>query len=101
MADGVVYFTDFGGYLNAVNAQTGRLIWQRQIASYDGQPGLAAHLGRRLHGAERLLRLSVALNLRTGQHRVGTQGRGLGRVERRVRSRLCAGGDLVPVARQP
>ncbi len=39
VAGGVVYFPDFGGYLNAVNARTGALIWQRQISSYDGQPG--------------------------------------------------------------
>jgi polyvinyl alcohol dehydrogenase (cytochrome) len=38
VADGVVYFTDFGGYLNAVNAQNGHLIWQRQITSYAGEP---------------------------------------------------------------
>jgi polyvinyl alcohol dehydrogenase (cytochrome) len=39
VAGGVVYFPDFGGYLNAVNAKTGALIWQRQISSYDGQAG--------------------------------------------------------------
>ena len=38
VANGVVYFTDFGGYLNAVNARTGSLIWQRQIVSYAGEP---------------------------------------------------------------
>lgn len=31
VAGGAVYFPDFGGYLNAVNARTGALIWQRQI----------------------------------------------------------------------
>ena len=39
VADGVVYFPDFGGYLNAVNAKTGALIWQQPISSYDGQGG--------------------------------------------------------------
>lgn len=39
VADGAVYFPDWGGYLNAVDARTGKLIWQRQISSYDGQPG--------------------------------------------------------------
>lgn len=39
VADGAVYFPDFGGYLNAVNANNGQLIWQRQISSYDGQAG--------------------------------------------------------------
>ena len=37
VANGVVYFPDFGGYLNAVNAQTGALIWQSQIDSYPGE----------------------------------------------------------------
>jgi polyvinyl alcohol dehydrogenase (cytochrome) len=39
VAGGVVYFPDFGGYLNAVNASNGSLVWQRQISSYDGQAG--------------------------------------------------------------
>jgi polyvinyl alcohol dehydrogenase (cytochrome) len=36
VADGVVYFPDFGGFLNAVNADTGKLIWQQKISAYDG-----------------------------------------------------------------
>lgn len=39
VADGAVYFPDFGGYLNAVNAKNGRAIWERPISAYDGQPG--------------------------------------------------------------
>jgi len=35
---GVVYFPDSGGYLNAVNAKTGELVWQQQISAYDGAP---------------------------------------------------------------
>ncbi len=37
--NGVVYFPDFGGYINAVNASTGALIWQQQVSAYDGVPG--------------------------------------------------------------
>jgi polyvinyl alcohol dehydrogenase (cytochrome) len=37
--DGVVYFPDFGGYMNAVNAATGALIWQEPISAYDGVSG--------------------------------------------------------------
>ena len=33
VADGVVYFPDWNGYLYAVNAQTGGLIWQQQISN--------------------------------------------------------------------
>ena len=29
VADGAVYFPDFGGYLNAVNAKNGHLIWEQ------------------------------------------------------------------------
>jgi len=36
---GVVYFPDFGGYINAVNASTGALIWQEPVATYDGVAG--------------------------------------------------------------
>jgi polyvinyl alcohol dehydrogenase (cytochrome) len=36
VAGGAVYFPDFGGYINAVNANTGKLIWQRTISSYGG-----------------------------------------------------------------
>jgi polyvinyl alcohol dehydrogenase (cytochrome) len=37
--NGVVYFPDFGGYINAVNASTGALIWQQPVSAYDGVPG--------------------------------------------------------------
>jgi polyvinyl alcohol dehydrogenase (cytochrome) len=37
--NGVVYFPDFGGYINAVNASTGSLIWQQPVSAYDGVPG--------------------------------------------------------------
>ena len=30
---GIVYFPDNGGYLNAISATTGRLIWQRRVSS--------------------------------------------------------------------
>ena len=55
VADGVVYFPDFGGYLNAVNAQTGGLIWQQQISSYDGQPGQVSRNSPLIDGNELIL----------------------------------------------
>jgi polyvinyl alcohol dehydrogenase (cytochrome) len=39
VSGGVVYFPDFGGYMNAVNASTGTLIWQKPISDYDGVAG--------------------------------------------------------------
>ena len=32
---GAVYFPDWGGYINKVNAATGQLIWQRKLSDYD------------------------------------------------------------------
>lgn len=37
--DGVVYFPDWGGYLNAVDASTGQLVWQTKISGYTGISG--------------------------------------------------------------
>jgi polyvinyl alcohol dehydrogenase (cytochrome) len=34
--DGVVYFPDFGGYLNAVDAKTGTQIWQKKVSEATG-----------------------------------------------------------------
>ncbi len=39
VVDGAVYFPDWGGYLNKVNASTGALIWQKKISDYTGKPG--------------------------------------------------------------
>jgi polyvinyl alcohol dehydrogenase (cytochrome) len=36
---GAVYFPDWGGYLNKVDAETGASIWSRRISDYDGVPG--------------------------------------------------------------
>lgn len=38
VANGVVYFPDWGGYINAVNAQTGAVIWQKQLHADYGYP---------------------------------------------------------------
>ena len=37
--DGLVYATDFGGSLWAVDAATGQIIWKNAIGSYTGVPG--------------------------------------------------------------
>jgi len=34
VVDGVVYFPDWGGYLHALNASTGALIWSRELSTY-------------------------------------------------------------------
>jgi polyvinyl alcohol dehydrogenase (cytochrome) len=55
VADGVVYFPDWNGYLYAVNAQTGGLIWQQKISSYDGQPGQVSRNSPLIVGNELIL----------------------------------------------
>ncbi len=40
--NGVAYFPDWGGYLNAVNIQTGQTIWSFPISGYNGVPQSAA-----------------------------------------------------------
>jgi polyvinyl alcohol dehydrogenase (cytochrome) len=37
--DGVVYVPDWGGYISAIRASTGAVIWQRLISSYNGIAG--------------------------------------------------------------
>jgi polyvinyl alcohol dehydrogenase (cytochrome) len=39
VVDGAVYFPDWGGYLNKVDAATGAQVWSRPISDYDGVPG--------------------------------------------------------------
>jgi polyvinyl alcohol dehydrogenase (cytochrome) len=39
VVDGAVYFPDWGGYLNKVNAATGAVVWSRPISDYNGIPG--------------------------------------------------------------
>jgi polyvinyl alcohol dehydrogenase (cytochrome) len=36
IVNGVAYFPDWGGYLNAVNTATGVLVWRKPISAYDG-----------------------------------------------------------------
>jgi polyvinyl alcohol dehydrogenase (cytochrome) len=39
VANGVVFFPDFGGFINAVDAGSGKLIWQKKVSDYLGIPG--------------------------------------------------------------
>ncbi|HUB74069.1 MAG TPA: PQQ-binding-like beta-propeller repeat protein [Solirubrobacteraceae bacterium] len=53
--EGVVYFPDWAGYLYAVNASTGQLIWQRQISEYDGTTGTVSRVSPAIYGNELIL----------------------------------------------
>lgn len=55
VADGAVYFPDFGGYLNAVNAKNGHLIWEQQISTYDGEAGQVSRNSPLVVGNELIL----------------------------------------------
>ncbi len=52
VGDGAVYFPDFGGYINAVNASTGALIWQEPVSAYDGVSGAIARSSPAIYGNE-------------------------------------------------
>src|SRR6266849_1068865 len=39
VADGAVYFPDWGGRLWKLDAETGQVIWSHSISEYDGIPG--------------------------------------------------------------
>jgi polyvinyl alcohol dehydrogenase (cytochrome) len=39
IVNGVAYFPDWGGYLNAVSTNTGALLWKQPISAYDGIGG--------------------------------------------------------------
>jgi polyvinyl alcohol dehydrogenase (cytochrome) len=43
VANGIVYFPDWGGYINAVNAQTGAVIWSKQLYADYGDPAPAGY----------------------------------------------------------
>jgi len=43
VANGIVYFPDWGGYINAVNAKTGALVWQKQLHADYGYPAGGLH----------------------------------------------------------
>jgi polyvinyl alcohol dehydrogenase (cytochrome) len=55
VADGVVYFPDWNGYLYAVSAQTGRAIWEKKISAYDGQAGQVSRNSPLIVGNELIL----------------------------------------------
>ncbi len=63
-----MYFPDFGGYLNAVNANNGQLIWQQQISAYDGEPGQVSRNSPLILGNELILGDNAASAQSGGAH---------------------------------
>ena len=68
VSDGDVYFPDFGGYLNAVNANNGALIWQKPISSYDGQAGQVSRNSPLILGNDLILGDNAASAQSAGAH---------------------------------
>jgi polyvinyl alcohol dehydrogenase (cytochrome) len=68
VSNGAVYFPDFGGYLNAVKADNGHLIWQKQISAYDGQSGQVSRNSPLVVGNELILGDNASSNQPHGAH---------------------------------
>jgi polyvinyl alcohol dehydrogenase (cytochrome) len=71
VVDGVVYVTDWGGKITALNATTGAVVWQTDVASASGVPGALSRTAPAVSGSsvvfgtQRGARL-VSLNRTTG-----------------------------------
>ncbi len=65
---GAVYFPDSGGYVNAVAAATGSLLWQTNIESYTGVSGGIARTSPAVAGDEIILGDNHVLAQQGGAH---------------------------------
>ncbi len=65
---GGVYFPDSGGYLNAVNASNGSLLWQAPISNYTGLSGDYARVSPVVDGAKLILGDNALLERAGGAH---------------------------------
>jgi polyvinyl alcohol dehydrogenase (cytochrome) len=55
VAGGVVYFPDFGGYVYAVRAGSGALVWQQQVSAYNGVAGSRSRVSPAIYRNEIIL----------------------------------------------
>jgi polyvinyl alcohol dehydrogenase (cytochrome) len=55
VSDGVVYFPDWAGFLYAVRADTGKLIWRRSISEYNGREGTVSRVSPAVHGDQLII----------------------------------------------
>jgi polyvinyl alcohol dehydrogenase (cytochrome) len=67
VANGIVYFPDFGGYVNAVDAKTGALVWQRKTSEIFG-PGAVSRTSPAIYGNEVIIGDNYAAFQPTGAH---------------------------------
>ena len=67
VANGIVYFPDFGGYVNAVNAKTGALVWQRKTEDVFGT-GAVSRTSPAIYGNEVIIGDNYAFFQPGGAH---------------------------------
>lgn len=68
VANGVVYFPDWGGYINAVNADTGALIWQKKLSDYGVSPDVVSRTSPAIYGNNVIVGDNFAFAQPTGAH---------------------------------
>ena len=66
--DGAVYFPDTGGYVNAVNASNGALLWQTHVPSYPGVTNAIARNSPAVAGDELILGDNFLFAQSSGAH---------------------------------
>ena len=59
VSDGTVYFPDWAGNLYAVHADTGTLVWQRQISEYDGSANSISRVSPVVDGDQLIIGTNV------------------------------------------
>jgi polyvinyl alcohol dehydrogenase (cytochrome) len=65
---GATYFPDWGGYVNAVSARTGSLLWQNPVSTYTGFGGTVARNSPVIDGNEIVLGDNAPLEQPGGAH---------------------------------
>ena len=55
VSNGAVYFPDWGGYLYAVHAGTGKLIWSHRISDYNGQASAMSRISPAVYQGELII----------------------------------------------
>jgi polyvinyl alcohol dehydrogenase (cytochrome) len=69
VANGIVYFPDWGGYVNAVNANTGALVWQLKVSDLAGATSTArSRTSPAVYGNEVIFGDNYALPQASGAH---------------------------------
>jgi polyvinyl alcohol dehydrogenase (cytochrome) len=71
VVNGVVYVPDWGGYISAIRASDGRVIWRRLISSYNGVAGSVSRTDPVVDGSTLLIGTQtgadvIAINAATG-----------------------------------